>query len=118
ALDIAPRAPRPALARVAKQGDAALARAGAPRMSVASYDGAPNGARPSGIARFSSVAPVLRVEHLSMRFGGLVAINDFSFAAWRRHRPDRAQRRRQDDGVQLHHRFLQADRGTHRVAIR
>ena len=52
-------------------------------MSVASYDGAPNGTRASGIARFSSVAPVLRVEHLSMRFGGLVAINNFSFAARR-----------------------------------
>src|SRR5262249_50019105 len=52
-------------------------------MSVASYDGAPNGAHPSGIARSSSVAPVLRVEHLSMRFGGLVAINDLSFSARR-----------------------------------
>jgi len=26
-------------------------------------------------------APLLRVEHLSMRFGGLVAVNDFSFTA-------------------------------------
>src|SRR5436309_13979514 len=31
----------------------------------------------------SNLAPVLRVEHLSMRFGGLVAINNFSFAARR-----------------------------------
>jgi len=30
-------------------------------------------------------APVLRVEHLTMRFGGLVAINDLSFAAHRGH---------------------------------
>jgi branched-chain amino acid transport system ATP-binding protein len=30
-----------------------------------------------------SPAPILRVEHLSMRFGGLVAINDFSFIAGR-----------------------------------
>ena len=52
-------------------------------MTVASYDGAPDGARPGGIVRSSSVVPVLRVEHLSMRFGGLVAINDFSFAARR-----------------------------------
>src|SRR5215831_16965199 len=37
---------------------------------------------------------------------------------WRYHRTDRAERRRQDDGVQLHHRLLQAERGTHRVAIR
>ena len=28
-------------------------------------------------------APVLRVEHLSMRFGGLVAIDDLSFSAAR-----------------------------------
>jgi branched-chain amino acid transport system ATP-binding protein len=33
----------------------------------------------------SAAAPVLRVEHLSMRFGGLVAINDLSFAAERGH---------------------------------
>ena len=26
-------------------------------------------------------APLLRVEHLSMRFGGLVAVNDLSFTA-------------------------------------
>ena len=30
-------------------------------------------------------APVLRVEHLTMRFGGLLAINDLSFAAARGH---------------------------------
>jgi branched-chain amino acid transport system ATP-binding protein len=30
-----------------------------------------------------SVAPVLRVEHLSMRFGGLVAVDDLSFSAAR-----------------------------------
>ena len=28
-------------------------------------------------------APVLRVEHLSMRFGGLVAVDDLSFSAAR-----------------------------------
>src|SRR5437016_8085197 len=32
-----------------------------------------------------TTAPVLRVEHLTMRFGGLVAINDLSFAAERSH---------------------------------
>jgi branched-chain amino acid transport system ATP-binding protein len=26
--------------------------------------------------------PLLRVEHLTMRFGGLVAVNDVSFDAW------------------------------------
>ena len=39
--------------------------------------------RPSEAARPSNPAPVLRVEHLSMRFGGLVAVNDFSFRARR-----------------------------------
>src|ERR1700731_4247934 len=29
----------------------------------------------------ASAAPILRVDHLTMRFGGLVAINDLSFAA-------------------------------------
>ena len=32
-------------------------------------------------APHGSASPVLRVEHLSMRFGGLVAVNDLSFAA-------------------------------------
>jgi len=50
-------------------------------MTVASYDAAPTDARPRASARSSSLPPVLRVEHLTMRFGGLVAINDFSFAA-------------------------------------
>ena len=30
-------------------------------------------------------APALRVEHLTMRFGGLVAVDDLSFTAERRH---------------------------------
>ena len=42
---------------------------------------AASGARPSEPP--ASVAPVLRVDHLSMRFGGLVAINDLSFTARR-----------------------------------
>ena len=33
----------------------------------------------------SPLAPVLRVEHLTMRFGGLLAVNDLSFAAERAH---------------------------------
>jgi len=28
---------------------------------------------------------ILQVEHLSMRFGGIVAVNDLSFSAQRRH---------------------------------
>ena len=31
----------------------------------------------------SATEPILRVEHLSMRFGGLVAVDDLSFNAWR-----------------------------------
>ena len=34
-----------------------------------------------GGARMSDAAPLLRVEHLTMRFGGLVAVNDLSFDA-------------------------------------
>ena len=47
-----------------------------------------------------------------MRFGGLVAVDDLIVcgAARRHHRADRAERRRQDHGVQLHHRLLQAER--------
>jgi branched-chain amino acid transport system ATP-binding protein len=42
------------------------------------------GARPGEpAAALLRSAPVLRVEHLSMRFGGLVAVSDFSFAARR-----------------------------------
>jgi branched-chain amino acid transport system ATP-binding protein len=33
----------------------------------------------------AAVVPLLRVEHLTMRFGGLVAVNDVSFAAERGH---------------------------------
>jgi branched-chain amino acid transport system ATP-binding protein len=47
------------------------------------YDASLSGARPSEPAAPATVAPVLRVEHLSMRFGGLVAVNDLSFDAGR-----------------------------------
>ncbi|MGE5780940.1 MAG: ATP-binding cassette domain-containing protein, partial [Hyphomicrobiales bacterium] len=40
------------------------------------------GASPNARAS-SNFSPILHVEHLSMRFGGLVAINDLSFAAHR-----------------------------------
>jgi branched-chain amino acid transport system ATP-binding protein len=49
-------------------------------MSVASNAAAIGGARATAA---SALAPVLQVEHLSMRFGGLVAINDLSFTARR-----------------------------------
>jgi branched-chain amino acid transport system ATP-binding protein len=49
----------------------------------AALDAALAGARTSEPATLPGSAPVLRVEHLSMRFGGLVAINDFSFVARR-----------------------------------
>jgi branched-chain amino acid transport system ATP-binding protein len=41
------------------------------------------GAHTSAVAPPPNIAPVLRVEHLSMRFGGLIAINDLSFTASR-----------------------------------
>ena len=52
-------------------------------MSSANLDAAPTETRPADIIPAMNPAPVLRVEHLTMRFGGLVAINDFSFAASR-----------------------------------
>jgi branched-chain amino acid transport system ATP-binding protein len=52
-------------------------------MSVPAYGAALTGAGASATAPALDPAPILRVEHLSMRFGGLVAINDFSFTARR-----------------------------------
>jgi branched-chain amino acid transport system ATP-binding protein len=52
-------------------------------MSVASNAAAIGGARATATTAASALAPVLQVEHLSMRFGGLVAINDLSFTARR-----------------------------------
>jgi branched-chain amino acid transport system ATP-binding protein len=46
-----------------------------------SYDPSATGARPDATAPPARAAPMLRVEHLSMRFGGLVAVNDLSFTA-------------------------------------
>ncbi len=61
----------------------------------------------------NAAASLIEVEHLTMRFGGLLAVDDVSFAA--RPREITAiigpQRRRQDHGLQLHHRLLQADGG-------
>lgn len=52
-------------------------------MSVASNAAAIGGVRAAATTAASALAPVLQVEHLSMRFGGLVAINDLSFTARR-----------------------------------
>jgi branched-chain amino acid transport system ATP-binding protein len=52
-------------------------------MSVASNAAAIGGTRATATTAASALAPVLQVEHLSMRFGGLVAINDLSFTARR-----------------------------------
>ena len=60
----------------------------------------------------AAVGPaLLTVEHLTMRFGGLIAIDDVSFEAKAReitgdHRPERG---RQDHGLQLPDRLLPAD---------
>ena len=50
---------------------------------------------------------------VTMRFGGLIAVNELELAieAGAALRPDRPERRGQDDGLQRHHRRLQADRG-------
>ena len=52
---------------------------------TAAYEAGQAGARPRAQAEPLRMAPLLRVEHLSMRFGGLVAINDLSFTAERGH---------------------------------
>jgi branched-chain amino acid transport system ATP-binding protein len=52
-------------------------------MSLASDGGALTGAAALRDGAYAGAAPVLRVEHLSMRFGGLVAVNDLSFSARR-----------------------------------
>jgi branched-chain amino acid transport system ATP-binding protein len=52
-------------------------------MSAAVGTAARPAAGGSETASRSNLAPVLSVEHLSMRFGGLVAINDLSFSARR-----------------------------------
>ena len=60
--------------------------------------------------------PILKVEHLTMRFGGLVAVNDLSIDVGRGDitaliGPNGAGK---TDRVQLPHWLLQADRGPHR----
>lgn len=52
--------------------------------------------------------PLLTVEHLTMRFGGLFAINDLSFCrpAERNHRHHRSQWRRKNHRLQLPDRLL------------
>jgi branched-chain amino acid transport system ATP-binding protein len=50
-------------------------------MSAPSSSAAPVAGAPHPAALSPSQIPILRVEHLTMRFGGLVAINDFSFTA-------------------------------------
>jgi branched-chain amino acid transport system ATP-binding protein len=52
-------------------------------VSAAVREAASRDAAPGASAPRSDLAPILRVEHLSMRFGGLVAINDLSFTARR-----------------------------------
>jgi branched-chain amino acid transport system ATP-binding protein len=52
-------------------------------MSLGAHAAAASGARPSEAPSPAASAPVLRVERLTMRFGGLVAIHDLSFTAQR-----------------------------------
>jgi branched-chain amino acid transport system ATP-binding protein len=50
-------------------------------MNAVAYDAARAGAQPRPALAGSS--PLLRVDHLTMRFGGLLAVSDLSFAAGR-----------------------------------
>ena len=52
-------------------------------MSVAVFETQPAGGEPRPRAERDSAPAVLRVDHLTMRFGGLVAVNDLSFIARR-----------------------------------
>jgi branched-chain amino acid transport system ATP-binding protein len=52
-------------------------------MNAARREAVPGAGSPGATGPCPDLAPILRVEHLSMRFGGLVAINDLSFAARR-----------------------------------
>jgi branched-chain amino acid transport system ATP-binding protein len=52
-------------------------------MNAVAYDAARAGVHPSERAALASSSPILRVDHLNMRFGGLVAINDLSFTVGR-----------------------------------
>ena len=51
---------------------------------------------------------VLRLDHVTMQFGGVVAVNDLSMEVndGRDRCPHRSQRRRQDHGFQLHNRRI------------
>ena len=70
------------------------------------------GRRDRRCGRRPVVEPLLAVEHVSRRFGGLLAVNAASLSAPRRpdHRPDRPQWRRQDHALCHHFRFPQAER--------
>jgi branched-chain amino acid transport system ATP-binding protein len=52
-------------------------------MSLPAHDAAALSARPDDTSASAAPAPVLRVERLTMRFGGLLAINALSFTAQR-----------------------------------
>ena len=56
-------------------------------------------------------APALAIEHVAVHFGGLVAIADMNFVVNEGEicQPDRPERRRQDHGLQRHHRLPAAD---------
>jgi len=60
---------------------------------------------------------ILTVDHLSMRFGGIVAVSGSVVRppSGARHRPDRANGAGKNHRVQLHHRFLQTTLGAMRM---
>ena len=77
----------------------------------------PDAALPEdAVARAAEVAEeVLTLDQITMAFGGVVALNDVSFTVHRGPdlRDHRAERRRQDDAVQLRDRRVPAHRRRH-----
>ena len=93
------------------------------RFGCARRDAAPwrlirrRGGRPPERPRRTGRAALLEVRDIALRFGGIVALDGVSFALERGPDPgpDRSERRRQDDAVQLHQPPLHAEPRRHPV---
>ena len=109
-----------------RRGDAAPPSTMAAARSGAGWPRAPRRSRSAAclredLARQKSetraAAPLLRVEDVSVHFGGLKAVSEVSFEVQggQHHRPHRSQRRRQDHAVQRHQPAAGDDRRAHLV---